>query len=83
MENGGQLSHAEQASVRKATMASWRQELSAAERAEWQARATAKASAVSAAMEVPQRAFQDDVLWALAQGSTPLRADVAKQYLAE
>ena len=69
--------------MRKATMASWRQELSAAERAEWQARVTAKASAVSAAMEVPQRAFQDDALWGLAHENTPLRVDVAKQHLAE
>jgi hypothetical protein len=34
-------------------------------------------------MEVPQRAFQDDALWGLAHENTPLRVDVAKQYLAE
>ena len=32
---------------------------------------------------MPQRAFKDGVLWAFAQENTPLRADVAKQYLAE
>ena len=83
LEKGGKLSRAEQASARAAAMASWRHELSAEERAEWQARAVAKASTVKAAMEVRQRGFKDDVLWGLAQENTPLRADVAKQYLAE
>jgi hypothetical protein len=83
LEKGGKLSRAEQAFARKAAMASWRQGLSAAERAEWQARAVAKASAVKAAMEARQRAFKDDVLWGLEHENTPLRVDVAKQYLAE
>ena len=33
--------------------------------------------------QVPQRGFKDGVLWGLAQENTPLRADVAKPYLAD